>query len=167
MYDIEKMLAEGRTIFPIVDHNGQVVGAVGGHPKLSPKYKAVGEGFVGNILTEEDVIILTQGVIDALLAETMDQELEFGGGRSYKDNVVGVVGEVTDDAIVSFAKRKKKVTLFFDQDKPGRATAEKLAKRMKEAGVDVHIYEDDAKDYPEFLAGGGTVAGLVIARKFG
>ena len=167
MYDIEKMLAEGRTIFPVVDHNGQVVGAIGRSLKLSPKYKAVGKGFVGNILTEEQYVILTEGVIDALLAEQMDEDIAFGAGRSRKDNVVGVVGDVSDEAIASFAEKQKKIILFFDQDELGTVSAEKLAKRMREVGVDVYIYQDDAKDYPEYLANGGTITGLISAKMLG
>ena len=165
MYDVEKMLAEGRTIFPVVDHNGQVVGAVGRNLKLSPKYKAVGKGFVGNILTDEREIVLTEGAIDALLAEKLGDDITYGNpGR---DRVIGVVGEVADEAIKALAERRKKITLFFDQDELGRASAEKLAKRMKEAGINVYVFKtEDAKDFPEYLAIGHTVGDLVMARYF-
>ena len=165
MYDIEKMLAEGRTIFPVVDHNGQVVGAVGRNLKLSPKYKAVGKGFVGNILTDEREIVLTEGVIDALLAEKLGEDIIYGNpGR---ERVIGVVGEVTDEAIKAFVEKRKKITLFFDQDEPGRASAEKLAKRMKDAGADVYVFKtDNARDLPEYLALGCTVGSIVSARLF-
>jgi DNA primase len=167
MYDVEKMLAEGRTIFPVVDHNGQVVGAVGRNLKLSPKYKAVGKGFVGNILTEEKDIVLTEGIIDALLAEKLGNDIVVHGVAG-KDNVIGVVGEVTNDAIQAFIERRKKVILFFDQDELGRASAEKLFKRMKEAGADVHVFKtDSAKDFPEYLAIGHAVSDIINAIMFG
>ena len=133
MYDIEKMLAEGRTIFPVVDHNGQVVGAVGRSQNAQPKYKCVGRGFVGNVLTDNKVIVLTEGFIDVLVAQAQKV-----------NNVLSVVGEVTEDAIQAFKERNKTIILFFDQDEYGKRQAEKLAKRMAETGLAVYIFETDA-----------------------
>ena len=152
MCDVERMLFEGRVIFPVVDHNGLIVGAVGRSLKLQPKYKVVGNGFVGNVLTEASVIILTEGIVDVLLAQLQGA-----------DNVLGVVGaEVTEDAIRAFAARKKKIALFFDQDKYGKASAAKLAKRMELAGLAVDVFETDtAIDMQQYLLQGNAVASIV------
>lgn len=152
MYDIEKMLLDGRVIFPVVDHNGEVCGAVGRNRKIQPIYKCVGKGFVGNVLTNEQIIILTEGFVDVLLAQL------YGA-----DNVLGVVGtDVADDAIQAFASRKKTIILFFDQDECGKASAQKLAERMKNAGLAVCIFETDtAIDMQQYLMQGNTVESIM------
>lgn len=92
MCDIEKMLLEGRIIFPVVNLKGEVCGAVGRSSKLQPRYISTVKGFVGNILTKEKVIILTEGYVDVLLAQMQKV-----------DNVIGVVGvDVTDETIEFF-----------------------------------------------------------------
>ena len=97
MTDIEKMLFEGRTIFPIVNLNGEVCGAVGRSSKLQPIYRCTTKGFVGNILTKEKVIIFTEGYVDVLLAQ-----------MQRVDNVIGLVGaDITDEAIEFFNKKIK------------------------------------------------------------
>ena len=60
MNDIEEMLLEGRILFPVVDLTGAVCGAVGRSSKLQPRYKITANGFVGNILTDEKTLILTE-----------------------------------------------------------------------------------------------------------
>lgn len=155
MYDVEKMLAEGRTIFPVVDHNGQVVGAVGRSQNAQPKYRCVGKGFVGNVLTENKVIVLTEGFIDVLVAQAQKN-----------DNVVGVVGEVTDEAICMFAERKKTVILFFDRDEYGKKQAAKLSERMRNAGIAVYIYETDTTiDMLQYLMQGNSVESVMRIAK--
>lgn len=155
MYDIEKMLAEGRTIFPIVDHNGNVCGVVGRHLNVQLKYKCVGKGFVGNILTNEKTIILTEGFVDVLVAQVQKV-----------DNVLGVVGEVTDEAIQAFATKSKRIILFFDQDEYGKKQAAKLSKRLVKAGVTAHIFETNtALDMLQYLMQGNSVESILNAIK--
>ena len=63
--DVRDMLLEGRTLFPVVDLTGTVCGAVGRSPNLLPRYRSTAKGFVWNILSEEKIIILTEGYINS------------------------------------------------------------------------------------------------------
>lgn len=152
MTDIEEMLLEGRTIFPIVNLNGEVCGAVGRSIKLQPIYRCTAKGFIGNILTKEKVIILTEGYVDVLLAQVQKV-----------DNVVGVVGTyVTDETIEFFKERNKTIILFFDQDNFGKKYAAKTAERMKAAGIEVNIFETDtAIDMQQYLMQGNSVKSIM------
>lgn len=152
MTDIEEMLLEGRTIFPIVNLNGEVCGAVGRSSKLQPIYRCTAKGFVGNILTKEKVIILTEGYVDVLLAQMQKV-----------DNVVGVVGTyVTDETIEFFKERNKTIILFFDQDNFGKKYATKTAERMKAAGIEVYIFETNiAIDMQQYLMQGNSVESIM------
>lgn len=156
MCDIEKMLLEGRTIFPIVNLNGEVCGAVGRSSKLQPIYKCTAKGFVGNILTKEKVIILTEGIVDVLFAQ-----------MQRVDNVIGLVGaDITDEAIEFFKKKDKTVILFLDQDNLGKESAVKMARRMKMAGVEVYVFETDiAIDMPQYLMQGNSVKSIMEISK--
>lgn len=92
MNDIEEMLLEGRILFPVVDLTGAVCGAVSRSSKLQPRYKITANGFVGNILTDEKTLILTEGYVDVLLAQLQKA-----------DNVLGIAGtRISDEAITFF-----------------------------------------------------------------
>lgn len=152
MCDIEKMLLEGRTIFPVVNLKGEVCGAVGRSSKLQPLYISTAKGFVGNILTKEKVIILTEGYVDVLLAQ-----------MQRVDNVIGFVGlDISDETIEFFKGRNKTVILFFDQDNLGKKSAVKTAERMKNAGVEVYIFETDtAIDMQQYLMQGNSIESIM------
>lgn len=94
MYDIEKMLLEGRIIFPIVNTKGEVCGASGRINKTKAgqaKYETHGKGFVGNILTDEKTVILTEGCVTVLLAQL----------QRY-DNVLAYEGFTMSDEDIAF-----------------------------------------------------------------
>ena len=152
MTDIEEMLLEGRTIFPVVNLNGEVCGAVGRSSGLQPIYKCTAKGFIGNILTKEKVIILTEGYVDVLLSQ-----------MQRVDNVIGVVGgDVNDETIEFFKKKHKTVILFFDQDNYGKKYAVKTAERMKNAGIGVYIFETNiAIDMQQYLMKGNSVESVI------
>ena len=150
------MLLEGRTLFPIVDLTGYVCGVVGRSSNLKPKYKATAKGFVGNILTEEKTIILTEGYVDVLLAELQK-----------KDNVLGIVGfTITDEAIAYFKEKNKTIVLFFDQDNCGKKAAKSIAERMRKANVEVYIFEKDtAIDMQQYLMQGNSIESIIKIAK--
>ncbi len=154
--DAGNMLLEGRTLFPIVDLTGTVCGVVGRSSYLQPKYKSTAKGFVGNILSEEKIIILTEGYIDVLLSQLQK-----------KDNVIGIVGEsLTEEAIAYFKAKDKSVILFFDQDDYGKKSAIKTAEKMRIAGIKVYIFETDtAIDMQQYLMQGNTVESIMEIAK--
>lgn len=159
MYDIEKMLLEGRIIFPIVNTNGEVCGASGRINKTKAgqaKYVTHGKGFVGNILTNEKSVILTEGYATVLLAQL----------QKY-DNVLAIVGiDMSDEDIAFFKEKEKNVILFFDQDECGKKAANRLAERFKNIGVNVYIFETDtAMDMLDYLMQGNSVESVLEIAK--
>lgn len=159
MYDIEKMLLEGRVIFPIVNTNGKVCGASGRiHKSKSGQAKYInrGKGFVGNILTEEKTVIITEGNITVLLAQL----------QKY-DNVLAYAGfAMSDKDIMFFKEKEKNVILFFDQDECGKKMAYRLAERFKNIGVNVYIFETDtAMDMLDYLMQGNSVESVLKIAK--
>jgi len=154
--DAGNMLLEGRTLFPIVDLTGTVCGVVGRSSNLKPRYRTTSKGFVGNILSEEKTIILTEGYVDVLLAQLQKA-----------DNVIGIVGtHVTDETIEFFKKKDKTIILFFDQDDFGKKAATKTAEKMRMAGIEVYIFETDtAIDMQQYLIQGNTVESILDIAK--
>lgn len=156
MYDIEKMLLEGRTIFPIVNTKGEVCGAIGRIPKMKhgqAKYVLRGNGFIGDILTEDKTIILTEfGCIDVLLSQIKKIS-----------NVIGYAGiSMSDEDIMFFKEKDKNVILFFDQDECGRKAAKNVAERMKLFGINVYVFEtDEALDMSDYLLKGKSVEDIM------
>ena len=155
MYDIEKMLLEGRVIFPIVNTKGEVCGASGRiHKNKSGQAKYInrGKGFIGNILTEEKTIIITEGNITVLLAQL----------QKY-DNVLAYAGfDMSDEDIAFFKEKDKNVILFFDQDECGKKAANRLAERFKNIGVNVYIFETHASiDMIEYLMQGNSIDDII------
>ncbi|MBQ8790291.1 MAG: toprim domain-containing protein [Ruminiclostridium sp.] len=148
----EDMLKEGRTLFPIVNLAGEVCGAIGRSSTLQPRYLATTKGFVGNILTEEKTIILTEGFIDVLLADLQKM-----------DNVIGVVGTyISDEAVEFFKQNEKTVILFFAQDEFGKKAAAKTAEKLSTAGVEVYVFESDtAMDMQQYLMQGNSVESIM------
>ena len=91
MYEIEKMLLDGRTIFPMKKISGEVCGATGRNLNNSPKYISRGEaGFIGNVATKNETLIFFEGVIATIQAE-----------QQGFDNVIGFMNEdvFTDETI--------------------------------------------------------------------
>lgn len=159
MYDIEKMFFDGRIIFPIVNTKGEVCGASGRRDITKPrqaKYINRGNGFVGNILTEEKTVILTEGNVTVLLAQL----------QGY-DNVLVFAGSyMSDEDIVFFKEKDKNVILFFDQDMAGKKAANKLAERFKNIGVKVFVFEiDTAIDMIEYIMQGNSVENVLKIAK--
>ena len=156
MNDIEEMLLEGRILFPVVDLTGAVCGAVGRSSKLQPRYKITANGFVGNILTDEKTLILTEGYVDVLLAQLQKA-----------DNVLGIAGtRISDEAITFFKKKGKTIILFFDQDDFGKKLAAKTSERMRAAGIEVYVFETDvAIDMQQYLMQGNTVESIMKIAK--
>lgn len=155
MYDIENMLLEGRVIFPIVNTRGEVCGASGRIHKNKPgqaKYINRGKGFIGNILTEEKTVIITEGNITVLLAQL----------QKY-DNVLAYAGfDMSDEDIAFFKEKDKNVILFFDQDECGKKAANRLAERFKNIGVNVYIFETHASiDMIEYLMQGNSIDDII------
>ncbi|MBR2589683.1 MAG: hypothetical protein IKE65_02040 [Clostridia bacterium] len=69
-----KMLEERRVIFPLTDMDGNVTGVTGEltlkkDPSV-PTYVVRGTGFFGDFNTKSDTIIITEGIMDGLIAQT-------------------------------------------------------------------------------------------------
>lgn len=155
MYEIEKMLLDGRTIFPMKKISGEVCGATGRNLNNSPKYISRGEaGFIGNVATKNETLIFFEGVIATIQAE-----------QQGFDNVIGFMNEdvFTDETIAYLKKQNKRVILFFDQDSVGRKTAYEVSDKMKNSGISVKVFETDvAIDMQEYLAQGHSVQEIIV-----
>ncbi len=151
-----KMLEEGRVVFPLRDIDGNITGVTG---KLTlkkdptvPIYDVRETGFFGDFNTKADTIIITEGIMDGLIAQT----------KKY-DNVVSFANATpdkafTDDVLKRLAEMNKKFILFFDNDALGQKSAKALRTKMEEYGIDVYHYQSDkAVDLMEFLKQGGSL----------
>ena len=151
-----KMIEQGRVVFPLTDMDGNITGVTG---KLTlkkdptvPTYVVRGTGFFGDFNTKADTIIITEGIMDGLIAQT----------EKY-DNVVSFANATpdkafTDDVLKRLAEMNKKFILFFDNDKMGQKSANMLCEKMKEYGIEVYNYQSDkAVDLMEFLKQGGSL----------
>lgn len=142
-----RMLEQGREVYPLHDIDGNITGIVGRNPFLIPKYIVRGTGFFGNFNTEEDTIIITEGIMDVLIAQTQKH-----------NNVVTFSGTVpednfTDDVLARIAEMNKKIIIFLDNDELGQKNAKALRGKMEECGIDVYLFQSDwAKDMTEFLS---------------
>ena len=149
-----KMIEQGRVVFPLTDMDGNITGVTG---KLTlkkdptvPTYVVRGTGFFGNFNTERDEIIVTEGTVDVLMAQT------------YKyDNVISCLHAgnwkkvFTDDVLERLAKIKKKIIIFFDNDDLGQRNAKSLCEKMKEYGIDVYNYQPlYVRDMQEYIRQG-------------
>lgn len=149
-----KMLEEGRVVFPLTDMDGNITGVTG---KLTlkkdptvPTYVVRGTGFFGSIDTQKDEIIVTEGTVAALMAQT------------YKyDNVISCLHAAnwkkvfTDDVLARLAETNKKIIIFFDNDDLGQKSAKALCAKMKEYGIDVYNYQPlYVRDMQEYIRQG-------------
>ena len=159
------MLEEGRVIFPLKDMDGNVTGVTGKlllkkDPSV-PTYIVRGTGFFGSVDTERDEIIVTEGIMNVLTAQT------------YKyDNVICCLHSgnwkkvFTDDVLARLAEINKKIIIFFDNDELGQKNAKTLCSKMKEYGIDVYNYQsDEAADFTEFLAQGHSIETIINSTK--
>ncbi len=151
-----KMIEQGRVVFPLTDMDGNVTGVTG---KLTlkkdpsvPTYVVRGTGFFGSVNTEKGEIIVTEEIMDVLMAQT------------YKyDNVVSFANATpdkafTDDVLKRLAEMNKKFILFFDNDALGQKSAKALRTKMEEYGMVVYNYQSDkAVDLIELLKQGGSL----------
>lgn len=152
-----KMIEQGRVVFPLTDMDGNITGVTG---KLTlkkdptvPIYVVRGTGFFGNFNTERDEIIIIEGVMDVLMAQT------------YKyDNVISCLHAgnwkkvFTDDVLSRLAEMNKRIIIFFDNDDLGQRNAKALRAKMDEYGIDVYNHQSDkAVDLIDFLKHGGSL----------
>lgn len=141
-----RMLEQGREVYPLHDIDGNITGIVGRNPYLIPKYIVRGTGFFGNFNTEEDTIIITEGIMDVLIAQTQKH-----------NNVVTFSGTVpednfTDDVLARIAEMNKKIIIFLDNDELGQKNAKALRAKMEQCGIDVDCYlPEDTADLMDFL----------------
>ena len=160
-----KMIEQGRVVFPLTDMDGNITGVTG---KLTlkkdptvPTYVVRGTGFFGNFNTERDEIIVTEGTVAVLMAQT------------YKyDNVISCLHAAnwkkvfTDDVLARLAETNKKIIIFFDNDDLGQKNAKTLCAKMKEYRIDVYNYQSDkAVDFMEFLAQGHSIETIINSTK--
>ena len=151
-----KMIEQGRVVFPLTDMDGNITGVTG---KLTlkkdptvPTYVVRGTGFFGDFNTKADTIIITEGIMDGLIAQT----------EKY-DNVVSFANATpdkafTDDVLKRLAEMNKKFILFFDNDKMGQKSANMLCEKMKEYGIEVYNYQlENAVDLMDFLKQGSSL----------
>ena len=147
--DLMKMLRDGRVLYPLTDLNGDLSGVAGWKKEPgNPVYSVWGAGFYGNVKTEKDTLIFTEGVAEVQQAQ-----------RNGYDHVIGIMA-VDLDALFSegvlkqIAEMKKNVILSFGQDNMGKEAADRLARRMRAAGipVSIHVYQPgNPKDQLGFL----------------
>ena len=163
--EVLKMIKEGRVVFPLTDINGNVTGVSGKlllkkDPSV-PTYIVHGKGFFGSIDTQKDEIIVTEGTMAVLMAQT------------YKyDNVISCLHAAnwkkvfTDDVLARLAETNKKIIIFFDNDDLGQRNAKTLCAKMKEYGIDVYNYQsDEAVDFTGFLTQGHSIETIINSTK--
>ncbi|MCR5636372.1 MAG: toprim domain-containing protein [Clostridiales bacterium] len=151
-----KLIEENRVLFPLTDFNGNITGVAGRNLKASPKYVRSGEGFFGNINTENDTLIIVEGYADAFLAQIYGY-----------DNVICVSGvHISDEVLEHFAKLNKRIILFFDSDEFGQKSAKELLEKLKNYGIRAYNYRtDDTGDMIEYLRNGKSIDRILSVAK--
>ena len=156
-----KMLEEGRVVFPLKDLDGNITGVTGKLPlkkdQSMPTYVVYGTGFFGSFDTHFDKIVITEGIIDVLIAQT----------EKY-DNIVSFVNvnpeiTFTDEILKRLAKMNKKFVLFFDNDKFGQKSANNLCEKMKSYGIKVYNFKPafDEFDLTDYLKRGRSIEAVL------
>jgi|GEM_PF-6977130 hypothetical protein len=157
---LEEMLKEKRVVFPLTDFSGNVTGFAGRNLSISPKYRISGYGFFGNCNTEQNTIIMAEGVTHVLTAES----------KGY-DNVIGFVGikgeRIIDENIEKLRMSEKKVIVFSDSDNYGLHLAERIVNLLKSKQIKAAVYKTDmALDLNDFLLKGHSIEEIIASVKF-
>lgn len=157
---LEEMLKEKRVIFPLTDFSGNITGFAGRNLSISPKYRICGYGFFGNCNTEQNKIIMAEGVTHVLTAESMGC-----------DNVIGFVGgkceKIIDENIERLRMSEKKVIVFSDSDNYGLHLAERIVTLLQSKQIKSVVYKTDmALDLNDFLLKDHSLGEIIASVKF-
>lgn len=149
-----------RLVVPIRDERGQVLAFTGrtvleGEPRKyvnTPETPAYSKGKVlfgldlaRNAMEERGHAVLMEGQFDVIV-----------GHRFGVTNAIASSGtSLTGDQLVLLRRFADEVVIVFDNDRAGRAAAQKVVE-LAQHGVKVAQIEGDAKDPDEFLRGGGS-----------
>jgi DNA primase len=146
-------LMNGCVVFPLVAApNGQVVSLYGRHCERRQHLYLPGERrgvFNPQGARNTDEVIITESVIDAAA-------LWSAGLR----NVIPIYGTtgLTEEIIEHLREcRVKRAVLMMDSDEAGRAAAQEIAPKLREASIESRSVELPAKDPSEFIAKGGSI----------
>jgi DNA primase len=152
-----------RLVVPIRDERGQVLAFTGrtvldGEPRKyvnTPETVAYSKGKVlfaldlaRSAIEERGHAVLMEGQFDVIVAH------QFGVGNAIASSGTALTG----DQLGLLRRFTEEVVLMFDNDRAGRAAADKAIELAQEHQVRTRVgrIEGDAKDPDEFLRGGGS-----------
>ena len=145
-------LMNGCVVFPLVAApSGQVVSLYGRHCERRQHLYLPGERrgvFNPQGARNTNEVILTESVIDAAAL--------WSAGLRNAIPIYGTTG-LTEEIVEHFREcRVKRALLMMDSDEAGRAAAEQIAAKLREASIEARAVELPSKDPSEFIAQGGT-----------